>query len=173
MKLHLGCGSHILSGWTNLDGQAGVGVDLVRDLHVRLNDVESGSCAWIYTSHVIEHVYPDKLAGVLADCWRMLEPGGKLTIATTDLDGIYRHRYLSADNGSAWESAMFGECSSYNHPMAAHRNCFTYAKLERLLMSVGFSAVRPWKTEDYPEIHALNDYARSCALVTCFAEGIK
>jgi predicted SAM-dependent methyltransferase len=118
----------------------------------------------------LEHIYPDKLLDVLCHLHRALRPGGKLTIATVDLEGIYRHRFLADDNGSAWEAALFGEVNSTDHPMAAHRNCFTYSKLAKLIIEAGFSFAQPWRTEDYPEIHALNDYARSCSLVTCFVE---
>jgi len=172
-RLHLGCGDRILAGWENVDGREGPGVNRVVNIHGGLWVLESATYEWAYASHVLEHIFPNKLNEVLEHLHRVLAPGGRLTIATTDFEGIYKHRYLSPDNGSAWESALFGECNSTDHPMAAHRNCFTYPKVERLLLQAGFSAVRPWRTEDYPEIHALNDYARSCALVTCFAEGIK
>ena len=173
VKLHLGCGEHRLDGWINVDGQPNPRADLVLDLHADLECLPDGGCGWIYAAHVIEHLYPDKLPEVLAHLCRALEPGGRLTLATTDLIGIFEHRFLEADEGNAWEAALFGEVSSTDHPMAAHRNCFTYDKLADLLAAAGFARVRPWRTEQYPEIHALDDYARSCSLVTCFAEGVR
>lgn len=178
--LHLGCGAKYLAGWVNADGCAMPIVegkcghpDEVLDIHHDCHRLAEASLDWIYTSHTIEHVYPDLLPGILLQLRRSLRPGGRLTIATTSLEGIFNHRFLRADNGDAWECAMFGNTMSSAHPMEAHRDCFTYAKLERLLLVAGFSQVRPWRTDDYPAIHALDDYARSCALVTCFAEGVK
>lgn len=173
-RLHLGCGEHLLPGWENVDGRHRPGVARVLDLHHGgLGFLDADAYEWVYSSHVIEHVYPDVLPEVLRDLHRILAPGGRLTLATTDLVGIFRNRFETAANGDAWEAALFGEVDSKSDPMAAHRNCFTYPKLERLLLEAGFRTVRPWSTEDYPELHALYDYARTCALVTCFAEAIK
>jgi predicted SAM-dependent methyltransferase len=172
-RLHLGCGDRILSGWENVDGRAGHGVDREVIIPGGLWVFASSTYDWIYSSHVIEHIAPDKLPEALRELHRIMLPGGRLTIATTDIEGIFWHRFRTPDNGSAWEAALFGEVGSHDDPMAAHRNCFTYPKLERLLRDAGFASVRPWSTDEYPEIHALNDYARSCALVTCFAEARK
>jgi len=179
-KLHLGCGSKYLAGWINADGVAvpvveGVAghPDIVLDIHKECSLLPSNALAWIYTSHVIEHLYTDLLPGILTDLCRALRPGGRLTIATTDLDGIYLHRYKSPDNGDAWAAAMFGECRSTDHPMAAHRDCFTYVKLGKLLADAGFSAVRPWEPGQYPEILALRDYSVTARLVSLLIEGVK
>ena len=179
-KLHLGCGSRYLQGWINADGckvpvVEGVAghPDIVLDINRECALLPSNSLTWIYTSHTIEHLYTDLLPGILADLCRALRPGGRLTIATTDLDGIYKHRYQSPDNGAEWAAAMFGECRSTDHPMAAHRDCFTYAKLAGLLAKAGFSGTRPWEPKQYPEIEALRDYAVTCRLVSCLVEGVK
>ena len=172
-RLHLGCGDKILAGWENVDGRAGPGICREVNIHGGLWVFATAAYEWVYASHVIEHIYPDELPEVLREICRILAPRGRFTIATTDLEGIFWHRFRTPDNGSAWEAALFGEVGSHDDPMAAHRNCFTYPKLERLLRDAGFASVRLWSTDEYPEIHALNDYARSCALVTCFAEGIK
>lgn len=173
-KLHLGCGEHILAGWINADGRAAPGVDWVCDFHGDgLTTIPDNSLVHVYTSHVIEHIFTDKLPGVLAHLRRALQPGGLLTIATTDLDGIYRNRYLEPRNGAAWESAMFGHATSDADPYQMHRDCFTYSKLTRLLLVAGFRQARSWEPQQYPEIAALNDYAMSCRLVSCLAEGVK
>lgn len=179
-RLHLGCGAKYLHGWVNADGVAAPVVegvtghpDVVLDLHHDLGQLPANTLAWVYTSHCLEHCYPDLLPGILRDLYRALQPGGALTIATTDLEGILAHRFHGHGNGSAWESALFGHTVSTAHPLEAHRDCFTYPKLEKLLRAAGFATVRRWTPEQYPEILALNDYAVSCRLVTCFAEGVK
>jgi predicted SAM-dependent methyltransferase len=178
--LHLGCGAKYLEGWVNCDGAAAPVIegvtghpDLVLDVCTGLGALPSATLLWVYTSHLIEHIPPDLLPGALAHLHRALQTGGKLTIATTDLDGIYNHRHRSPDNGPYWECALFGDTTSTGHPFNAHRDCFTVPKLSRLLTEAGFATVRPWEYTEYPALAQLNDYGVSCRLVSCLVEGIK
>ena len=173
-RLHLGCGSHIMHGWLNVDGARRPMLDAVMDFHRDLPKIPDNVLSWIYTSHVVEHWFPDMVPGMLRHLHRALQPGGKLTIATTDIDGIYKNWYLTnLNDGYSWAAALFGQTNSADHPFDAHRDCFNYAKLERLLLGAGFASVRQWSVGDYPEIAAHNDFAFSCAAVTCYAEGVK
>jgi predicted SAM-dependent methyltransferase len=173
--LHLGCGTRYLPGWINADAySAGCTTpDVVLDLHRDCAAIPSESLTWIYSSHVIEHVFPDLLPGILKHLCRSLNPGGKLTIATTDLDGIYQHRYRSPDDGPHWECALFGLTRSTDSPFDAHRDCFTVGKLSRLMLEAGFGTARPWEYGEYPELHALRDFGSEARLVSCLVEGIK
>jgi predicted SAM-dependent methyltransferase len=178
-RLHLGCGACYLDGWVNADGEEPPVVegkvghpDLVLDMY-DLSSLPNERFEWVYASHVIEHLFPSRLPAVLKNLHRILVPGGKLTLATVDLMGVIDHRYLEHEDGFFWEAALFGACDEHDHPMAAHRNCFDAAKLTTLLAHAGFTRMRPWRTEDYAEIHELNDYARSARLVSLLLEGIK
>jgi predicted SAM-dependent methyltransferase len=178
-RLHLGCGACYLEGWVNADGEANPVVegkvghpDLVLDMY-DLDTLPTERFEWVYSSHVIEHLYPSKLPEVLRHLHRILVPGGKLTLATTDFEGIYLHRFLEPENGGFWEAALYGECDVNDHPMAAHRNCFSMEKLTDLLGGAGFIKMYPWTTSQYPEIDALEDYAKTCALVSVLIEAVK
>jgi predicted SAM-dependent methyltransferase len=178
-KLQLGCGVKYLDGWINADGAAHPVVegqvgspDLVIDMH-DLSGLPDGRFSWIYSCHTIEHLYPSKLPEVLRHLHRALVPGGRLTLATTDLMGIVEHRFLEQDNGPFYKAALFGGCDEGDHPMAAHRNVFCYEELTDLLAAAGFARVRPWEPAQYPEIAALDDYASSCRAVSVLIEGIR
>lgn len=171
-KLHLGCGDRRLDGWLNVDGQATAAADRVVNVY-DMWSLPRDHFTWAYASHLIEHLYPDKLPDFLRSVRSLLVPGGRLTIATTDFEGIYRHRFLDQADGDEWEAALFGEPCSFHHPMAAHRNCFTYGKLCDLLIEAGFARARPWRPEQYPEILALGDFATTARRVSCYAEGVK
>lgn len=168
-RLHLGCGAHRLPPpWVNVDGCPGAAVDRVMNCH-DLWALEAGAYEWVYASHVIEHLFPDKLPAVLARLRDALAPGGRLTLATTDLWKIVTRRFPD-DN---WEGVLFGHRRSTDPPFAAHLDCFTAEKLTRLLRAAGFATVRPWALADYPELAALNDYASTHADVTLYLEGVR
>lgn len=169
-KVHLGCGTHRLAGWVNVDGLQGPAVDVVLDF-AELHRLPTGVVDTIYWCHGPEHIHPDKLPGVMAHLKRALKPGGKLLVATISYEGIWENRFKSKKNGSAWNAALYGECDSTHHPFLSHKQAFTQASLNELLLAAKFKDVRPWKLEEQPVIMKLNDYANSCRLVTVFSEG--
>jgi len=93
MKLHLGCGRTILPGWTNLDGVALPGVDLVVDLEacvpgrIPLGD-DSVEC--LLASHLLEHIRAP--LPLMQELHRIARPGARLEV---------RVPYGSSDD--AWE----------------------------------------------------------------------
>lgn len=73
MKINLGCGSDIRSGYVNADIAALPGVSVVLDvskLPFRDNCADE-----VYCSHVAEHVSP--LAPLMKEIHRVLIPGGR------------------------------------------------------------------------------------------------
>lgn len=172
-RLHFGCGDKILAGWCNADAKKGEGVDLVVDFHGGLWQLKPESLDWIYTSHVLEHLFPSKLPGVLAKLYESLKPGGKLTVASIDIGGIWAHCIQSPDYTTHWEWPLFGKVDAYDQPWDAHRNAFTWPKLRGLLQHAGFDVVRKWTPTEYPEIAALKDYSSTAEIISVMAEGIK
>lgn len=169
-KLHLGCGTHRMQYWLNVDGLAGPAVDVVMDFVTDLHRIPTGALDRAYWSHGPEHVAPDLLPGVMRELRRALKPGGKLIVATIDLPGIWAHRYVSSKNGSAWNSALYGETNSTDHPFLSHKQAFDSDSLAAVFKEAGFSDVKPWNIDDYPEIKTIRDYALTCAMVTVFVE---
>lgn len=170
-KLHIGCGGKHLAGWLNVDGMMSPATDKLLDLY-ELDRVRGGGLEQIYWCHGPEHIFPNKLLDVLSNMRRLLRPNGALTVATIDFEKIYQNRFKTHKNGSAWNSALYGETDSHHHPFLAHRQCFTEESLTGILKEAGFVTVRAWRPEQYPCIHNLNDYATSCRLVTVHLEGL-
>jgi predicted SAM-dependent methyltransferase len=82
LKLHLGCGPVRKEGWLNVDlfGEP----DLLLDLREPL-PLADGSCQVIYSEHFFEHVdYPAGAQRILADCLRLLVPGGTFSVGVPD-----------------------------------------------------------------------------------------
>jgi predicted SAM-dependent methyltransferase len=83
-KLHLGCGSNLLPGWLNTDANP-------YDEGIFMMDAtepfpfESDQFKEIFTEHMIEHVSYTNALAMLKECYRVLQPGGKLRVSTPDL----------------------------------------------------------------------------------------
>jgi len=73
MRLNLGCGTDIRSGWVNVDRYSGPGVDMTMDLSKPL-PFNSDSISEVYVSHVFEHIL--NWEDLLREIHRILEPSG-------------------------------------------------------------------------------------------------
>lgn len=87
--VNLGCGRRYDPAWLNFDV-------VPVDESVRAHDLQQplpladGTCSVVYHSHVLEHLPKDKAPAFLAECFRVLAPGGILRIAVPDLESIAR-----------------------------------------------------------------------------------
>jgi predicted SAM-dependent methyltransferase len=88
-KLQLGAGPNVLPGWLNTDvlpdlypGQRAeiVFVDATRPLPFGDESFE-----YVFSEHQIEHISEPAGRRMLAECFRVLRPGGRIRLATPDL----------------------------------------------------------------------------------------
>lgn len=140
-KLHIGCGPVVLDGWVNIDKSPSVllsRLGWLRKALFRLGlltpeqasgfppgvvfaDVsrripaEDGSVAYIYSSHMIEHLSRWQALEFVRECDRVLGPGGVLRLATPDL------AQLVSDYGAGTSPFMA------DHPNRADAFCAEYA----------------------------------------------
>jgi ubiquinone/menaquinone biosynthesis C-methylase UbiE len=77
MRLNLGCGKDRPAGWENVDLE---NADVCLDLDTHPWPWADGSVERIYASHIIEHL--KDFANFMAECHRVLEPGGELVLET-------------------------------------------------------------------------------------------
>lgn len=89
VKLHLGCGRRVMDGWVNVDCFSAPGIDLIWDLRQPL-PLKDGAAQLLYSEHVIEHLYFDEARGFLAECFRLLKPGGRFRLGMPDAEIYYR-----------------------------------------------------------------------------------
>jgi predicted SAM-dependent methyltransferase len=105
--LNLGCGARFHPGWTNVDVTP-------RDEGVIAHDLRSAvpfpekSFDVVYHSHLLEHLPRNEAPAFLAECYRVLKPGGVLRVVVPDLEQIAR-LYLQAlqaslDGDRQWQS---------------------------------------------------------------------
>lgn len=98
--LNLGCGPRFSSDpvWTNVDFQSASPHVIAHDLNRGIPFPDATFDA-IYHSHVLEHFAPPQGAQFIAECRRVLKPGGILRVAVPDLEQICR-LYLAALEGA-------------------------------------------------------------------------
>jgi SAM-dependent methyltransferase len=82
-KIQFGCGNNTKPGWIN--------IDLFRqdaDLHLDLREplpFPDNSAVQIYSEHFFEHLaFPEEVYRLLAECLRVLQPGGLFGIGVPD-----------------------------------------------------------------------------------------
>jgi len=160
-KLHIGCGNRRLDGFVNIDvaGSVDVRADVRRRLPFR-----DGSIDFIFSEHLIEHLTRDEAVRFLAECRRVLIPGGVFRVATPDLE------MLAKEYGSgSWRTAEWLErfgygwipdrCIMLNLIMREwrHKHLFDFEDLRMVGNLAGFlMATRPKVRESsHPELRGL------------------
>lgn len=87
--LNIGCGLQTLAGWINIDIARGPEIDVVWDVRKSL-PFPDDSCSLIYCEHMIEHISRSEARGFLAECFRVLQPGGVIRLSTPDAERFLR-----------------------------------------------------------------------------------
>jgi predicted SAM-dependent methyltransferase len=139
MKVHLGCGMNYITGWINIDLDSSQ-ADIKADLRLPLPYADS-SVDLIFNEHFIEHISREDGRKFLAECYRVLKPGGVLRVSTPDL------RWLVAQyiGGKLDEWTDVGwlprtSCELINEGMRSWGHLYLYdlPELNLAMRSVGF-----------------------------------
>jgi len=163
-KLQLGSGSNHLPGWLNTDSH------MVRTNNAYLNITEAfpfpdRTFNYIFCEHTIEHIHFNQAVAMLSECYRVLSPGGKIRLATPNLE-VYLRLYQGGDESilkestaemfNSWILKGFHEAKNYhpisNEPSALfvindlfrnyeHKFIYDFRTLAQILSHVGFSDV--------------------------------
>lgn len=97
LRINVGCGPRLKEGWVNLDlvGDETLHLDLRRPL-----PFADGSAEIVYGEHVFEHLaFPEETSAFLAECLRVLAPGGRLSLVVPDTPPLLR---AVADRDEEW-----------------------------------------------------------------------
>ena len=150
MKVNVGCGEYPLWGYVNLDADAQVHPDLcctVPPLPFGDGDLEE-----VYAGHFMEHLSLDDARAFLAECYRCLEPGGRLCIVVPDTREVLR-RYLTGSidaveypQGVWWSMAdLDAVCAMFLYSTvqdSLHQWAYDVDTLGRALVREGFRQLR-------------------------------
>jgi SAM-dependent methyltransferase len=86
-KLQIGAGDHILRGWLNSDLAPSASEIIFVDARQPL-PFEDQTFEYVFSEHLIEHLTYREGLYLLRETHRILKPGGKIRIATPDIEAI-------------------------------------------------------------------------------------
>ena len=86
-KLQIGAGPNGLDGWLNADFTPRRPSDIFMDA-TRPFPLPASSFDFVFSEHMIEHVPFSLGRQMVAECYRVLKPGGRIRIATPNLEQI-------------------------------------------------------------------------------------
>lgn len=87
VRINFGSGGEPLPGWINTDVAWHAGCYLDATVPWPVPD---GSVAHVYADNVIEHLTLEQGRSMLRNCFRALEPGGVVRLATPDVEAVAR-----------------------------------------------------------------------------------
>jgi hypothetical protein len=133
MKLNIGCGYNRLEGWLNTDNSPDSAADELMEAHdLRL---AGASAEEIKALQLVEHLGFFKAKYFLSECWRVLAPGGTLTVETPDIEKTFSV-FLAGD--AAVREAALGWVYGPETAGMGHAYCFPKELLAELLAEAGF-----------------------------------
>ena len=109
---------------------------------------------YVYSSHLLEHLFRDDAEELLKDVYRVLKRGGRVRICVPDLEHAFE-LYQAGDKGKAL--SYFFKASSCGG-LARHRYMYDFDALKKLLESVGFVDVErcSYQQGNIPDIGKLD-----------------
>lgn len=145
IHLHLGCGRKYLPGFVNVDANPRQKIDLWLDVRNGI-PFRDNSVASIYTTHMLEHFFPDELQRLLGECYRVLHPGGGMRIIVPSLRTAieaYNRQQIEwfNDHFPRHYDSLGGRFANFIFCDGQHRSAFDYAHMEEMLRRAGFSEV--------------------------------
>jgi len=150
MKLNLGCGMDRLEGFVGVDIVPGPAVGMVST--VDSLPIEAGLVEEILSEHLLEHLTFDEAKRALVEWFRVLCPGGKITIECPDILGLCKQFVEANEYERYWSNAGYWsliQCiyghqrgkSKAEHFGQIHKSGYTVEHLSFLLRGVGFSRI--------------------------------
>ncbi len=155
-KLQLGAGSNVLPGWLNTDlvPQPGRVIYLDATKPFSFND---RTFDYVFSEHEIEHLTYEQGLFMLQECRRALKPGGRIRIATPNLENLanlyapqkteLQERYIR------WAVDTFlPGVKTYNEAFVinnffrnwGHHFIYDRLTLQHAMATAGFTSITPW-----------------------------
>ena len=134
MKLELGAGPDAAPGYLHTDIRRLPGVDVVCT-SARLPFAD-GALAEVYGRHTLEHCTASEGRDVVAECLRVLQPGGTVYVVVPNVEA-HVWQWVTGNR----EHSQAGFWGWQTHPRDVHKWGYCWESLRDLLVSCGFEAV--------------------------------
>jgi len=112
MKVNLGCGSKILSGYINVDVRNLPGVDMIYDVAHDGMYFQNNTVDEVRAYDFLEHVPQNQVVFLIDEIWRTLKPNGIFESSTPSTDGrgaFQNPTHISFWNCNSWLYWMYDE----------------------------------------------------------------
>ena len=137
MKINLGCGTDLRPGWINVDIRGDVGADVVWDITSGL-PFANNRAETVVAQDVLEHLTTQQQQRVLAEIWRVLRRGGKLSVRLPNIGAIISRFAADAETRNLF---LYGD-TSQSGAWGAHKSGHTLKSFATLARMVGLRLVR-------------------------------
>ena len=140
-KIHVGCGENYLKGFINIDGIILFKNDYLIDIRVGL-PFPDNSMDFIYSCHMLEHVYIDEAINILKEWYRVLKPSGYVRLTLPDFQYVLK---INAKEIQTYFPRSFssssGQAINFLFCDGQHKYAYSIELIEELALSIGFSKV--------------------------------
>lgn len=164
--LHIGSGPIYMDGWVNIDWGEHFRTDLCIDCLKLDKFVAADSIDRILSTHHLEHLaYPADVQSFLAQCYRVLRPGGVMRLAVPDLK-LVATAYANGSDlkeiyGATFKGYYHRDCAAERFQYWAREWSHTFLPdfelMDALLREAGFSAGKIMKVPPnqsvWPDYH--------------------
>lgn len=159
--LHVGCGGDPLPAW--LAGYTEQRLDIDPrwnpDILASMTDMgDIGPFQALYSSHSLEHLYPQDVPKALSEFYRVLEPGGFAVVFVPDLEGVELTEdvlFVSPAGPITGLDLHYGFRDVLDEmPHMAHRTRFVRETLHQAMTDAGFSPVEVRRLDNHNLIAA-------------------
>jgi predicted SAM-dependent methyltransferase len=151
LKLHLGSGTNLRSGWVNVDL-----FEPTADLQLDLREpwpFMNSSAEIVYSEHLFEHFdFPDEAKHVLREAYRVLKPGGIFSVGVPDVPRVFA-AYVRGDRDffstppewnpsyPSWLKVPMHRVNYTLRQMGEHKYAYDEETLTIALGEVGFTSI--------------------------------
>lgn len=87
LNLQIGCAQHIIPDWLNTDVKPIFKGAIYLDASKKF-PLPNNTFNYVFSEHTIEHLGYQEGTGMIKECFRILKPGGRIRMATPDLQKI-------------------------------------------------------------------------------------